>query len=133
MRDLLFASCASPVVYDFCIHMHDNLLQKGRELFNSGRFFEAHEVWEDLWRETVGLERSWIQALVQVAAALHHASRNNHTGALSLLEKAAIRLTYCPGDFQGLAIANFRQAIAGWIEELRTNRRLSRIALNSAN
>ena len=31
--------------------------RRGIELFNAGRFFEAHEVWEDAWRPGAGLRR----------------------------------------------------------------------------
>ena len=30
-------------------------LARGRELFNAGRYFEAHEAWENAWREETGL------------------------------------------------------------------------------
>src|SRR5205807_8005555 len=60
----------------------------GIELFNDSRFFDAHEVLEDVWRETSGPEKSFLQGLVQLAVALHHHSTGNSLGAGSLLTKA---------------------------------------------
>jgi hypothetical protein len=58
----------------------------------AGRFFAAHEAWEGLWLELRGDERLWLQALIQVAVALHHAEAGNAAGRDSLAEKAAVKL-----------------------------------------
>jgi hypothetical protein len=52
--------------------------------FNERDFFEAHEVWEDLWAETTGPERRFYQALIQAAVGLHHFSNGNLRGAAKL-------------------------------------------------
>ena len=39
-------------------------LEPGRVAFNRGEYFEAHELWEDVWRVTTGAERVWIQGLI---------------------------------------------------------------------
>lgn len=57
---------------------------KGVDLFNQGEYFEAHEVWEELWMECPPAERRFIQALIQAAVAIYHFSRGNHTGATRL-------------------------------------------------
>ena len=35
--------------------MGDHEFQHGLELFNTGKFFDAHEVWEDVWRAAPAL------------------------------------------------------------------------------
>ncbi|MFO0825145.1 MAG: DUF309 domain-containing protein [Gemmataceae bacterium] len=57
---------------------------EGVRLFNLGEFFEAHEVWEDLWMECPSAERRFFQALIQAAVALYHFGRGNHAGATRL-------------------------------------------------
>ena len=52
--------------------------------FNRGEFFEAHEVWEDLWRDCPGADRRFYQALIQAAVALHHWGNRNRAGATRL-------------------------------------------------
>jgi predicted metal-dependent hydrolase len=47
------------------------LIQAGIDLFNGGRFFAAHEAWEEIWRSTTPEPRDLFQGLIQVAAALH--------------------------------------------------------------
>ena len=47
-------------------------LLRGADLFNRQQFFEAHEVWEDAWRESAGEERRYFQGLIQCAVALEH-------------------------------------------------------------
>ena len=57
---------------------------KGFEYFNECEFFEAHEVWEDVWAEYRGPSRKFYQGLIQVAVALHHFGNGNVRGARKL-------------------------------------------------
>ena len=56
----------------------------GIELFNNCEFFEAHDVWEELWAEYRGPSRTFYQGLIQVAVALHHFCNGNVRGAKKL-------------------------------------------------
>ena len=56
----------------------------GVELFNNCEFFEAHDVWEELWAEYRGPSRTFYQGLIQVAVALHHFCNGNVRGAKKL-------------------------------------------------
>jgi predicted metal-dependent hydrolase len=53
----------------------------GIEFFNRCDFFEAHEVWEELWQEDFGPARKFYQGLIQAAVALHHFGNGNIRGA----------------------------------------------------
>jgi hypothetical protein len=68
------------------------LAQEGLARARSGRFFDAHESWEDAWRACSGSEKLYLQALIQAAAALHHGAAGNERGRLSLLEKARVKM-----------------------------------------
>ncbi|MEK9139339.1 MAG: DUF309 domain-containing protein [Bacteroidota bacterium] len=48
------------------------LFERGVEEFNSQRFFEAHDTWEELWRETTGPQRLFYQGLIQTAVGFYH-------------------------------------------------------------
>ena len=63
------------------------------ELFNAGRYFEAHEVLERLWLGADGLDRELYQGVLQVAVGLHHEARGNPKGSASMLAKGVSRLT----------------------------------------
>jgi hypothetical protein len=62
------------------------------DLIRAGAFFEAHEELEDEWRDAPERERDFLQGLVHVAVAWHHARRGNRPGCERQLEKAARRL-----------------------------------------
>jgi uncharacterized protein len=68
-------------------------LEEGRAAFNRGEFFEAHERWEDVWRVLAGAERSFVQGLIQVAAALHHLQAGRQNPALRLMRKGLVKLS----------------------------------------
>ncbi|MDM7324494.1 MAG: DUF309 domain-containing protein, partial [Thermus sp.] len=46
-------------------------LHQAWHLFQKGRYFEAHEVLEEVWREAHGEKRRFLQGLILLAAALH--------------------------------------------------------------
>jgi predicted metal-dependent hydrolase len=63
---------------------HDPRYLEGIEHFNKCDFFEAHEVWEELWADTQGPSRRFFQGLIQVAVCLHHFGNGNIRGAKKL-------------------------------------------------
>ena len=86
----------------------------GIQLFNREAFFDAHEVWEDVWREAEGAEKKFLQGLIQVAVALHHHSTGNLAGARSLLERACKNLTGYPDEVAGIALTALLETLAKW-------------------
>jgi predicted metal-dependent hydrolase len=81
-------------------------------LFNAGRYFEAHESWEDEWRDANGPERCCLQGLVQAAVALHHRSTGNHAGAASVMARAIGNLKKCPEAMRRIDVARLRDDLA---------------------
>ncbi len=67
-------------------------LERGLELIRTEAYFEAHEELEDEWREAPKPERDFLQGMVHVAVAWHHARRENKPGCERQLEKAERRL-----------------------------------------
>jgi predicted metal-dependent hydrolase len=92
--------------------------QRGIALFNAHKFFEAHEVWEELWLLEPEPDRIFLQGLIQLAAAFHHYSRGNSRGAESLLAAGIVKLGRFPGNHHGLALAKFRAAAKRWARML---------------
>lgn len=76
-------------------------------LFNERRFFEAHEVLEDLWIMEVPPLRDYYKGLIQAAVALCHWERGNHSGARRLWLLARGYLAHCPPRMEGLDLAAF--------------------------
>jgi predicted metal-dependent hydrolase len=66
------------------------LFEQGRVLFNGGRFFEAHEAWEELWRTQRGAARLPLQGLIQVAAGYHKAFHDRRPDGCARLLAAGL-------------------------------------------
>jgi len=91
---------------------------RGIELFNEQHFYDAHEVWEDVWRESTGDEKKFLQGLIQAAVALHHHSTGNIVGACSLLERSRKNLVVYPDDFGGIRLIALIVSLAEWRDSL---------------
>ena len=91
---------------------------RGIELFNEQEFYDAHEIWEDVWRESIGHEKKFLQGLIQAAVALHHHSTGNVVGACSLLERAGRNLAAYPEDFGGIQLNALILMLAAWRKAL---------------
>ncbi len=94
--------------------MDSELYHRGIRLFNSGAYFEAHEVLEDAWRAAAVPEKTFLQGLIQVAVGLHHHSQGNVVGARSLLSRAARNLSSYPEDFGGIQLPELLHSLAQW-------------------
>lgn len=75
--------------------------EEGLSTFRDGRYFEAHEAFEGLWRASKGRHRRFYQGWVLLAAALFHRDRGNAKGARICLERASERWGSLPGRFAG--------------------------------
>ncbi|MGH7894572.1 MAG: DUF309 domain-containing protein [Candidatus Binatia bacterium] len=68
-------------------------VRRGARLFNLGRYLAAHEVWEETWRAAADEDRSFLEALVQLAAGLHlRTRRGGMRGAEHLLSQSLVTL-----------------------------------------
>jgi len=96
----------------------DEKFQKGVEQFNHGHFFEAHETWEEIWLPAPEPERTFLQGIIQLAAAFHHYMRSNRRGAESLLAAGLKKLDRFPEKHRGLELEALRAAARRWIAAL---------------
>jgi predicted metal-dependent hydrolase len=87
------------------------LYLQGIELFNEREFFEAHEVWEDIWHMAGGLKGEFYQGLIQCAVALEHYRRSNPRGVVSLYDSYRRHLKDVPDTFMGLDVKSFLAAM----------------------
>jgi predicted metal-dependent hydrolase len=79
-------------------------------LVRGGRGFEAHEVFEELWRAAAPAERDLYQGLVHVAVATYQDGRGNAVGRTRQLEKALRRLGPYAPSYEGIDI----EALLEW-------------------
>jgi len=109
-----------------------DLLSEGLLLFNEGRFYDAHEVWEDLWRATTDPSlKTCYQGLIQAAVGMHHLGRRNETGARSQLGKSIRNLQAGNAAQTGLDIESFirelTKLLSGIPEEPPRTLRIARL------
>jgi predicted metal-dependent hydrolase len=110
--------------------MRDDAWRHGLELFNAGRFFDAHEALEDLWREAPrGSHRKrHLQGMVQLAVAFHHQSTGNYVGARSVLERALGNIEGAEASFPELDFKGLRASLTPWRKHLAGSRMDERTA-----
>ena len=94
---------------------------EGIRLFNDGYYFEAHDLFEEVWIERTGREKTFYQGLIQIAAGFYKVAMQNQGGARSLVAKGleklrAVRDLETPLDLERL-IAETEAALAR-IDEL---------------
>jgi uncharacterized protein len=80
----------------------------GLQLFNSGEYFKAHEVLEDVWREEPGPIRELYRGILQVSVAYYHLVRGNLIGARKMFRRSQVWLRAFPDYCQGINLAQFR-------------------------
>jgi uncharacterized protein len=62
-------------------------LARAQELLDAGRPFDAHEVFEAVWKDTEGPTRALWRGLAQIAVGCTHALRGNESGARALFDR----------------------------------------------
>lgn len=111
-------------------------LTYAQELLDKGLAFHAHEVLEAAWKNGPAEERMLWQGLAQLAVGITHVQRGNHTGAASLLRRAAERLSadrqFSRHSIDGAGLVAFANALADDLEvgtEITTERLRPRLRL----
>lgn len=90
-------------------------LQRGINLFNTGHFFECHDVLEDLWHGTRGEDRLFLQGLIQLAVGLYHFENRNWKGSNSQLKKSIAKLDKYLPHHCGIDVEKLLHDSAPWI------------------
>jgi predicted metal-dependent hydrolase len=93
-------------------------LAEGLRCYRAEEFFLAHEHWEGVWLEAQEPEKTFLQALIQTAAAFHHLQRGNRIGAASLLRAALRRMEPHEISFGGVRVEMLRGELEAWVTAL---------------
>jgi len=109
-------------------------IQEGLELFNAGRFWEAHEAWEAAWLVEDGDVRQMLQGLIQIAAGYFKALvARRPRAAAKLLASGLAKLGPIPDSLAALRLEPLRQAVADGIDAARTWERGGREGIDPAS
>src|SRR6476620_5191272 len=110
---------------------HDPLYLQGSAYFNACEFFEAHEVWEELWKSYSGELRLFYKGLIQAAVALHHFGNGNIRGARKVYGSSRGYLAQFGPKCTGLDLEKFlAQFDACFAEVAATDEQFPNIELN---
>jgi uncharacterized protein len=89
------------------------VLRRGADLFDRHMFWEAHEVWEEVWRRRAGQpDRDFLKGIIQGAAGLWHATQGNYKGAVSVLGRAIDYLAPYRPEREGIDVAALGDALS---------------------
>tara|TARA_Y100001968_G_scaffold205016_1_gene188273 strand:+ start:360 stop:743 length:384 start_codon:yes stop_codon:yes gene_type:complete len=107
------------------LFINDSRFEIGMKLFNSCEWYKSHDVFEEIWHETIGPERQVLQGILQVAVAQVHLENGNINGATILFGEALGRLKRSQFDHLGLDIENLCRCVSKRLELLQTGKDLS--------
>ena len=92
-RPLAYAATGVPRQPEGQVRTPDQTLHEAQRLFDAGRPFHAHEVFEDAWKAAREADDAGLwKGLAQLAVGCTHQARGNAEGADRLLRRAAAAL-----------------------------------------
>jgi len=100
----------------------DELFFRGIREFNEGKFFEAHDSFEEIWQGYREPDREFLQGLIQAAVGLYHLEHRNLRGARSQLSKACSKLTAYRPEHRGLSVDLLFASLQRHLGVLEANR-----------
>ena len=101
-------------------HDHDEarIFHEGLTLFNDGEWFEAHEVWEDIWRDASGAKKRFYQGLIQAAVVIEHVRRGNPRGVRSVFESCMTKFEGAHGVHMGVDVDRLRDELTAFVKPI---------------
>ena len=94
-------------------------VRAGIDHFNAGRYFEAHEAWEDHWGRGGPAERAATLGLIKAAVALHHLEARNGVGFSWQAGEAIRHLRENAGVWPELRLAELADEMESLVAQVR--------------
>jgi len=95
-------------------------LEEGIELFNNGRYWEAHEAWEGDWMpDRKGPDSGFYKGLIQIAAGCLHYTRRNRRGAVNKWRSGADYLRPYLPEHRGVRLTLLVIAVNGYLNAMQ--------------
>ncbi|MFQ6605239.1 MAG: DUF309 domain-containing protein [Fidelibacterota bacterium] len=92
--------------------------EEGLQAFQREEYYEAHEIWEELWSDPALADRRILQGFIQVAVSVFHAYQGNLKGARSMVAKALSKWESAPALWHRISMPEFIQSAQHWAEHL---------------
>ncbi len=97
-------------------------LVEGIRLFNDGKFWHAHEAWEEVWRRKAGEWDAFFKGIIQAAAAFHKMGEGSLKGTRIHLDRSITKLRPCAPEFLGIKIAALLRDLERCRDEIERGR-----------
>ena len=94
---------------------------EGVKLFNKSYYWEAHEAWEEIWREQVGEGKNFIEAFARLAEAYNFTKLGKFNPAIYLFEKSIKKLQ----EFERIDCALMLSMVVTDAEQMLTQIRMA--------
>lgn len=94
-------------------------------LFNSQKWYEAHDAFEDIWNTLDGDKRQIIQGILQVAVSQFHLSKGNLNGATILLGEGLGRIKNRTDTNLGIDLETFCESLEKLLKKLQLREELN--------
>ena len=101
-------------------------LRAACELFNSQRWYEAHDAFEDIWNGLDGDERQVIQGILQVSVSQFHLGKGNINGAMILLGEGLGRIKTRQRIKIGMDLKSLCQTLEILLNKLHENKPITK-------
>jgi uncharacterized protein len=97
-------------------------LSRGIELFNAGRYWDAHEAWEEAWMpDRHGADSGFYKGLIQVAAGCLHYTRHNRRGTVNKWRSGARYLRAYPAVYRQVALGPLIHSVDGLLAAMEAD------------
>ena len=93
------------------------MLEEARGYFNTERYWECHETLESVWRPAKGEEKSLVQAVILVCAALVHEQRGERDVALGIYKRALPQIKWQERAYHGIDVPRLRRNVERSLEK----------------
>ena len=92
---------------------------EGIALFNTGKFWLAHEALEAAWKEEPGLLRDLYRGILQAGVVYLHIERGNLQGALKVYRRCRKWLALFPDVCCGVNVSQLRRDLDSAVAEAK--------------
>ena len=102
-------------------------LRAGARAFNSQYFHKAHEIWEEIWNDSVGEEKQFVGGLVRIAAGYLKLAIGQQNGASKLLKSGCGILSNVDNLESGLDLSSLIDFSEALLRNFKAGRKLGDI------
>ena len=90
----------------------DEAIKRARNLFNTEKYWGAHEVLESVWKNSYGNEKALLNGLILISAAFVHDEKNESDICISILKRAMLKLERVNGHYFGIKLDEVKNHIS---------------------